>query len=257
MFPILAEIGPVKLYSYGLMMAIGFWVATQIASRHFKSRGGDPELFWKLALISFVIALVTSHLWWWAREALAGRAGARELVSGAGHVWFAGLIGGLIAAWWLARRHRLSVLDLLDSATLAMPLGHALGRVGCHLAGDGDWGRVTDMSWGVAYPKAIAGWPHEPGVVVHPTSLYEAAAYTLVFGGLFVSRRSFGRGALLGASLVLTSIARFIIEFWRLNATVALGLSEAQIVAVVLCLLGATLWFRGSRKADPMAAGSG
>jgi phosphatidylglycerol:prolipoprotein diacylglycerol transferase len=245
MFPVFAEVGPIKLYSYGLMMAVGFWVATQIASRDFKRRSGDPDLFWKLALISFVTALLTSHLWWWAREATAGRAGRAELLSGSGHVWFAGLIGGLLAGWWLARRHRLSVLDLLDSAMLAMPLGHALGRVGCHLAGDGDWGRVTDVPWGVAYSNAIAGWTHEPGIVVHPTALYETAAYTLVFIGLFASRRRLGRGALLGSSLVLTSVARFIIEFWRVNPSVVWGLSEAQIIAVALCLIGAPLWFRG------------
>jgi len=244
MIPVLAEFGPVKLYSYGLMMALGFWVGAQIGSREYARRGGDREDFWRLALYCFVASLLTSHLWWWAREAMAGRAGRAELLSGSGHVWFAGLIGGLATAWWLARRRGIDPLALLDGAALGTPLGHALGRIGCHLAGDGDWGRVTDVAWGVAYPQGIAGWSHPPGVKVHPTSLYEAAAYALVFGLLLARRKKAGRGVLLGQFLVLTSVARFAIEFWRVNPPVAAGLSEAQWVAIGLCLLGGVLWTR-------------
>ena len=247
MIPVFFEIGPVKLYSYGLMMALGFWIGTQIASKEYERRGGNGELFWRLALYSFLSALVTSHLWWWAGEAFKGRVGTAELFSGSGHVWFAGMIGGMLVGWWLTRRHKLDSLTVLDSAALGLPLGHALGRIGCHLAGDGDWGTVTEAPWGVAYKKAIAGWPHPEGVLVHPTPLYETAAYGLVFIGLLVFKRRFGPGGLLGACLVLTSIARFAIEFWRLNPDVALGLSEAQLVAVALAGIGAFLWLRSRR----------
>jgi phosphatidylglycerol:prolipoprotein diacylglycerol transferase len=254
MIPILAEFGPIKLYSYGLMMALGFWVGAQIGSREYARRGGDADEFWRLALYCFVGALATSHLWWWAREAAAGRAGRAELLSGSGHVWFAGLIGGLLTGWLLSRRRGLDPLTVLDGAALGTPLGHALGRIGCHLAGDGDWGQVTEAPWGVAYEKGIAGWTHPPGVTVHPTSLYEAAAYTLVCGALFALRKRSGRGMLFGSFLVLTSVARFAIEFWRVNPPVALGLSEAQWVAIALCIVGAFLWTVG-RRASLHASG--
>ena len=244
MIPILAEFGPVKLYSYGLMMAVGFWLGTLIASGEYKRRGGDPDLFWKAAFYCFLIALATSHLWWWAGEARAGRAGLSELASGSGHVWFAGMLGGMISGWWLARRYKLDGLEVLDCAALGLPVGHALGRVGCHLAGDGDWGRVTEVPWGVAYPDAISGWPHAPGVVVHATPLYETAAYLLVFVGLLFYRPHAGRGGLLGACLVFTSLARFAIEFLRLNPVVAFGLTEAQLVAAALVVIGSVLWMR-------------
>ncbi len=241
MIPILAEIGPVKLYSYGLMMALGFWLGAQIAGREHERRGGDADRFWKLALLSFVAALATSHLYWWGREALSGRAEIAELLSGSGHVWFAGMIGGLLTGWWLVRRFELDAFDVLDSAGMGLPLGHAIGRIGCHLAGDGDWGRVTEMPWGVAYERAIAGWPHPPGVAVHPTPLYETGAYTAVFLLLWGVRRRTPPGALLGASLVLTSIARFLIEFWRVTPVVGAGLTEAQWVAIGLTIVGAAL----------------
>jgi len=248
MIPVFFEIGPVKLYSYGLMMALGFWIGAQIASKEYQRRGGNADLFWRLALLSFIAALLTSHLWWWAWEALNGRAGAAELFSGSGHVWFAGMIGGLVVGWWLTRRHKLDSKSVLDSAALGLPLGHGLGRIGCHLAGDGDWGKVTDVPWGVAYENAFVGWPHAPGVVVHPTPLYEAGAYGLIFVGLLISKKRFGPGGLLGACLVLTSIARFIIEFWRVNPEVLWGLSEAQMVALVLTAIGARLWLSAGAK---------
>lgn len=247
MIPIFFELGPVKLYSYGLMMALGFWLGTQIASKEFARRGGNADVFWRVAMFAFVAALVTSHLWWWVQEARRGRAGLDQLLSGSGHVWFAGMIGGLLVGWWLTRRYAMDSLTALDSAGLALPLGHGLGRIGCHLAGDGDWGTVTDLPWGVAYEKAIAGWPHPPGVTVHPTPLYEATAYGLIFIALWFTRSRLERGALLGASLMLTSIARFVIEFWRLNPEVALGLSEAQLIAVGLAAIGAHLLLRARR----------
>jgi phosphatidylglycerol:prolipoprotein diacylglycerol transferase len=251
MFPVIARIGPITLYSYGLMMAVGFWVAAHLAGREYGRRGGDPERFWKLALYCFVAALVTSHLWWWIGAFRAGTADAGDLLSGSGHVWFAGLVGGLANGWWLARRLSMDRLQVLDSAALGIPIGHAFGRIGCHLAGDGDWGRVTDVPWGVAYEDAIIGWPHAEGVVVHPTPLYEASAYTLVFGLLWLYRRRAGAGALLGACLVLTSIARWTIENWRLNPIVALESTEAQLVSIVLFAVGAWLWLRSRRLLDP------
>lgn len=247
MIPVFFEIGPVKLYSYGLMMALGFWIGAHIASKEYARRGGNADLFWRVALLSFISALLTSHLWWWSGEALKGRAGTAELLSGSGHVWFAGMIGGLLVGWWQTRRHKLDSLTLLDSAALGLPLGHGIGRIGCHLAGDGDWGTITDAPWGVAYENAIAGWPHPPGVLVHPTPLYETASYGLIFVGLLLFKHRFGRGGLLGACLVLTSVARFVIEFWRLNPEVAFGLSEAQLVAIGLAAIGARLWLRAGR----------
>lgn len=254
MIPIFFEIGPVKLYSYGLMMALGFWLGAQLGSKEYARRGGDADLFWRLALYSFISALVTSHLWWWISEAARGRAGAAELLSGSGHVWFAGMIGGMVVGWWLTRRHKLDSLVVLDSAALGLPLGHGLGRIGCHLAGDGDWGTVTEAPWGVAYKNAIAGWPHAEGVLVHPTPLYEAGAYGLIFIGLLLFKPRFGRGALLGACLVLTSVARFIIEFWRLNPEVVLGLTEAQLVALGLAAIGTRLWLTATPNGAPSKA---
>ncbi len=252
MYPILAQIGPITLYAYGLMMAIGFWLATEVASREYARRGGDPSAFWRLALVAFLVALVTSHGYWWLREAAAGRAGVRELLSGAGHVWFAGMIGGLIAGWLLLRRRRMSTLDALDSAGLGLPLGHAIGRIGCHLAGDGDWGTITDVPWAVSYERGLAGWPHPPGVEVHPTPLYETIAYLIVFAALWTWRRRLDGGALLGTSLITTSVARFAIEFWRVTPVVAAGWTEAQWVALALVTIGAVLLIRARRAAAPI-----
>jgi phosphatidylglycerol:prolipoprotein diacylglycerol transferase len=140
----------------------------------------------------------------------------------------------------------------LDSVALGAPVGHALGRVGCHLAGDGDWGTVTAGPWGVAYENAFIGWPHPPGVRVHPTSLYEAACYLAIFALLWgVRRRLEDRpGALLALYLVLAAPARFAIETIRIDPEVLWGLTQAQLLSIALFAAGAVwLWRRRARSA--------
>jgi phosphatidylglycerol:prolipoprotein diacylglycerol transferase len=107
------------------------------------------------------------------------------------------------------------------------------------LAGDGDWGPPTTLPWGVAYTKAIIGWDYPPGVRVHPSALYETIAYTLIFAILWRYRTvPHAPGALFWGYLVLSSLARFLIEFLRINPPLAFGLSEAQMISIVLMAIG-------------------
>jgi len=140
-------------------------------------------------------------------------------------------------------------------------IGQALGRIGCHLSGDGDWGMPTTLPWGVAYPNGIVGWNGNtvlkldsqnhlvsgfyPGVRVHPAPLYEAILYTIIFLFLW-SRRKGTRvpGQLFFLYLMLAGAARFMVEFLRVNSRVFMGLSEAQLIAIVMMTLGTSLYLR-------------
>jgi phosphatidylglycerol:prolipoprotein diacylglycerol transferase len=116
----------------------------------------------------------------------------------------------------------------------------ALGRIGCQLAGDGDWGAVSDVPWAMAYPHAIVGWPHPPGVRVHPTPIYEMLAYFAVFALLWsLRKRPHPDGTIFWWYLVLAPAARFVIEFYRINPPLALGLSAAQWFSLLLVGIGA------------------
>jgi len=127
-----------------------------------------------------------------------------------------------------------------------------LRRLGCQLAGDGDWGRETTLPWGMAYPNAIVGWDYPPGVRVHPTPLYEFAAYTAVFLFLWSIRtRPLRDGTLFWLYLVLACGARFAIEFIRINPPFALGLTQAQVTSLALVAIGAWQLVVSSRPASP------
>jgi phosphatidylglycerol:prolipoprotein diacylglycerol transferase len=141
----------------------------------------------------------------------------------------------------------------------ALVIGQALGRIGCLLSGDGDWGMPTRLPWGMQYPNAIVGWNGNtvlkldsqnhlvsgfyPGVHVHPTPIYEAVLYTIIFSFLW-SRRKKTKvpGQLFFLYLMLAGAARFMVEFLRVNPRVFMGLSEAQLIAIVMMVLGASLY---------------
>ena len=141
----------------------------------------------------------------------------------------------------------------MDAGAPAIALGHAIGRIGCHLAGDGDWGPPTTLPWGVAYTRAIVGCDFPPGVRVHPTPLYEMIAYLLVFAILW-SRRTAPRqpGSLFWGYLLLSGTARFLLEFVRVNPPFLFGLSEAQVISVFLVAVGAFMLMR--REEHPAVA---
>ncbi|HWO43877.1 MAG TPA: prolipoprotein diacylglyceryl transferase family protein, partial [Candidatus Eisenbacteria bacterium] len=121
--------------------------------------------------------------------------------------------------------------------------------LGCHVAGDGDWGTVTDVPWGVAYTNAIIGWvhpltgePYPPGIRVHPTPIYEFLGSLVVFGILWRLRlKDLPKGTVAWAYLVLSGLARFLVEFWRVNPEVAFGLTEAQLFSIASMVFGGAM----------------
>lgn len=246
MYPVILELGPVRIYSFGLMMALGFLAATYLTGKEFERRGYNGEIASSLVLWAAIGGLVGARLWnlvddW--NGFLADPIGA--VFTGAGFTWYGGFLGGFVMVTIGLRRHGIPWAVGADSIAPGMVLGHAIGRIGCQLAGDGDWGAVTTVPWGMAYPKAIVGWDYPPGVVVHPTPLYEAAAYTAIFAFLWSIRRyDFPRGTLIALFLVLSPLARFLVEFVRINTRVLGPLTEAQLMSLVLVLLGAAQLFR-------------
>lgn len=246
MYPILFKIGPFTIYSFGVLMALGFYVASMASAREYQRRGGDPEPMWNLLVWIFVSGLVGSRLLSLVNDPVAVlRDPLHEILAGAGFVWYGGLIAGTAAAFFLARRSGIAFGTLVECTAPGLAIGQAIGRIGCHVAGDGDWGVPTNVPWGVAYTHAIVGWDYPPGVRVHPTPLYEAAAYTLVFALLWrLRKRNPPDGTLFSVYLVCASLARFGIEFIRINPKVALGLSQAQWIALTLMTCGAAWLLR-------------
>jgi phosphatidylglycerol---prolipoprotein diacylglyceryl transferase len=259
MYPVLLHLGPLTIYSYGLMMAFAFLTAGYLTGRELSRKGFNGEL--------------ASTMVFWA--AIGGLAGARvfaifddwngfvsdpvhTIFSGAGFVWYGGLLGGFLAVSWTIRQHHLPWLTTVDCIAPGLVLAHGIGRIGCQLAGDGDWGRETTLPWGMAYPNAIVGWHYAPGVRVHPTPLYEFVAYAAICAFLWsIRKRPQPDGTVFWWYLLCTATARFLIEFVRINPTMAFGLSEAQWISVILFAIGAwkllSVWGAAVQTAAPLS----
>jgi len=265
MIPILLRLGPIHLfghplaltiYSYGLMMALGFIAADLAIAAECRRRAIDPDYATAVVLWAAVGGLIGARLYDVFDNWQLYMADPIAIVfSGSGFVWFGGFIGGIAAAYLVSRHYRVQFGITADMCGPALAIGQALGRIGCHLSGDGDWGLPSRLPWAVAYPKAIVGWgpqtvlklgPHHelvsgyfPGVRVHPTPIYEAILYTGVFIVLWSMRRRGGvPGRIFYLYLLLLGACRFMVEFLRINPRVFWGLSEAQLIAIAMMVTG-------------------
>jgi phosphatidylglycerol:prolipoprotein diacylglycerol transferase len=246
--PVLFSIGGHDVWAWGTLVAIATAVGWFVVHRDLARKGVPAGLALSLACWGLLGGLVGARLWVAAHRAATLGAVSLRLLTGGGFAWYGGLAGGVLATLLPIRRAGVPWLGVADSAALGLGLALAIGRVGCHLAGDGDWGTPTRVPWGVAYPNGIVPWPHPPGVVVHPAALYESAASIALFAALWRVRARLARpGTLFAWYLVLAGAIRFAIEFVRTNPPVLAGLTEAQWASAALGVGGALWLGRASR----------
>ena len=250
MLPTLFQIGPLKIHSFGFMMAMSFLVTTILAGREFRRRGLDPEYANEAGLGTMIGGVLGAKIYFLVDHVHDLLADPLAMIfSGSGLTWYGGLIGGALGALLVARWRGIGALRLCDIAAPLLSLGYAIGRVGCFLNGD-DYGRPSGVPWAMAFP---AGTP--PTLVrVHPTQLYEVIAGLLMFLMLTgLKSRVTRTGALFGLYLVLAGIERFLVEFIRTNDPVLLGLTTAQWFSLGLIVGGG--WLYGSRgPREPVSA---
>lgn len=250
MYPILFEL-PIlgwPISSFGAMMAIGFLVGYWIALPRMREEGLDPEAAANLLIYIMLGGVLGAKLYYavdfWWRE---GVPFFDSLFSRGGLVFYGGLIGGALGGYIGCRTLGVPVVPFANAAAISLAVGQAIGRIGCFLVGD-DYGRATDLPWGVAFPQGLPPVDHP----VHPTMLYETLWLMPVSAYLWWRRRR--SRSLMGEYLVLNGIGRAVIEHWRLNARVALDLSEAQWIGVALVVFGAVLIVRGRPASSPSGA---
>lgn len=240
MIPDSLHIGPLSIHIFGVLLAAAFLAAGHVLGKELGRKGYDPEVASTALLWGAAGSLVGARLWlvlenWpaFVRDPIV------VLFMGSGFVFYGGLVGGALAVTLVFRVHQIPWWRGADAVAPALVLGQAIGRVGCQLCGDGDWGKVTDVPWGMAYPYAVVGWPHPPGVFVHPTPVYESIAYLIVFTWLWHRRKdALPDGSIFCWYLLLAPLARFVVEFWRINSIVALNLSAAQLTSLTLMTIG-------------------
>ena len=139
---------------------------------------------------------------------------------------------------WAAWRGILG-LGLLDLASVPLAMGYAIGRIGCQVAGDGDYGKASSLPWAMSYRHGTV--PTPPGVKVQPTPIYETLAMGLVAWWLWRMRDRFRPGALFAFYLVLLGLERLLVEFVRRRHRVAIGLTAPQLESIAV-LVAAAVW---------------
>jgi len=252
MFPYL-HIWHFQLNSFGLMLWLASVAAAFVMDRNFKRAGINSDAVGMVA-VAALLGIVGAKLWHVIDTPVEFREyGWRVLWDTAGFAWFGGLLFGISAlafqGWWA----KIGILKTLDLASPAAAIGYGIGRIGCFLSGDGCYGIPTTLPWGMSFPNGI-----EPTFArVHPTPLYELGAGLVV--GLWLWLRGgkpHGTGSIVGQYLVLTGIARFLVEFVRRNPKIIWGLSNAQLASLGSVLAGAALvWWAARRPViDPDAA---
>ena len=238
------QIGPLELKTFGICFAAGFAAAGLLAARRFRELGLPVDWAYELIFVGLAGGFVGARVdyviqnWDSASDDLLGAA-----FSGSGLVWIGGVIGGAIAVlawgWWRG----FFGLRLLDFTAPLIAIGYAIGRVGCQLSGDGDYGEASDLPWAMAYPDGTEPITTE----VHPTPIYESLAMGLVAFVLWRLRDRLRPGLVFALWLVLTGLERLLVEFVRRNDPVALGLTLAQLVSVAMLAAGAA-WLVRARQ---------
>src|SRR6188472_2863440 len=220
MYPRLFELGPITVYTYGVLLAAAYLFGLKLAMNRAKARGLDANRVLDLGIYIIISALIGAKLLLLITDFRAFTANPRELLTLArsGGVFYGGLILAVVVALWYIRKVGLPLWTTCDVFAPGIALGHVVGRFGCFFAGC-CWGKPTDVPWAITFtnPYAAANVGAPLNIPLHPTQLYEAGAEALILAVLLATE-SRGRrypGRTFWFYMLLYAISRFIIEFYR------------------------------------------
>jgi phosphatidylglycerol:prolipoprotein diacylglycerol transferase len=226
-----------SIKTFGVTFALGFIACWGLVARRLRELGKPADWSYELIFASLVGGVVGARAYYLiqnydrVRHDLLG-----SVFSGSGLVWYGGAIGGAIGVLAWMRWRRALNLVMLDMSATALALGYAIGRIGCQLSGDGDYGIRSSLPWAMGYPHGTV--PTPPGVRVQPTPIYETAAMCLLAYLLWRLRDHVRPGVVFALYLVLSGLERFLVEFIRRNSEVLGGLTAPQLESLALCAAG-------------------
>ncbi len=261
-YPFTLQLGPLTITGYGLMMMIAFLMAGWAIQVDLRRRGMNEDYAADIVFAAVIGGIIGAKLWY---VLLSGE--WNSLFRRGGFVWYGGFLGGLATVVLNGWRKGVAPRWTLELTAAALPLGHALGRVGCFLVND-DYGIPSTLPWAMKFPDGLppttvanleqmhVTFPPNADptqlVAVHPTQLYETAALLFVFWWLWRRRdHRHGPGWLFGLYLVLGGAERFLVEFVRAKDDRLLGpLTLAQVTSAILMIAGLYL-MRRYRAPEP------
>lgn len=291
MIPVLFEIGEIRVYSFGVMMGLSFLIGNYLFAKEMCRRGIAEEIAGTVTLLALIAGVAGAKLFslfenW---EAFIANP-INEMFSASGLTFYGGLIMAIIAIFFYLRAKKIPFIRVADAASPALIMAYGIGRIGCQLSGDGDYGIPSKLAWAMTYPEGTVptngyisqaaggmlselgrlyeqmyGGPVPDQVPVHPAPVYETLASLAIFAVLwfYFRKRPMPAGKVFAIYLILAGMERLLVEFIRLNP-LYLGLSQAQWISVAMIVVGAFMLYkrRGAApedfsKADKRSARAG
>ncbi len=262
MQPILLDLDFIQIRSYGLLLAISFFVGILLGGRRAKERGIAPQIVMDLGVLIIIASIVGARLLYVVFH-LDQYTNPLQLFAiwEGGATFYGGFIGAILASYFYVQHKKVSFFRMFDVLVPSIALGLFISRFGCFLSGC-CFGKPTDLPWGVHFPHdspagvAAAEYAARHGLVdvaLHPAQVYSALYGLIIFVTLMLvdNRLKERRGALTGLFLIMYGVARFSIDFVRLYEDNALwgGLTFNQYISIGMLLLGAYFMRRKSNVA--------
>jgi phosphatidylglycerol---prolipoprotein diacylglyceryl transferase len=269
MYPELFKIGPLTVYSFGLMLGIAFILSSYLLTKEIERRNLGSNLATEVTLLAIIFGIIGSKLFYlFENWDLFINNPIGQAFSPGGLTFYGGLILAIIAIWIHVKRKSIPFLFIADAASPSLALAYGIGRIGCHLAGDGDYGIPTNLPWGTNYEHGTVPpslmfrgseiAKHYPGGIVpdntplHPTPIYEFLIMLLIFWILWsLRKKDWADGRLFMLYLILAGIERFFVEFIRLNDRILFGLTEAQVISLLLIFVGSIGFYYYTTTKNP------
>jgi phosphatidylglycerol---prolipoprotein diacylglyceryl transferase len=240
MYPYI-HLGPLTVGTFGLMLWLAAVCAAWVLHLNFRRFHVEADAISVVAFVT-VIGVIGAKLWHVFEDPSAlFQDPVGMLFDRAGFAWYGGLIAGILTLMWQGRAAKTGALGMLDLAAPAAAVGYGVGRIGCLTSGDGDYGIPTSLPWGMSFPHGLVPTTQH----VHPTPIYELIA-ALIIAFILWQRGKRPAGEITGDYLVLSGLARFLVEFIRINPRIYFGMSNAQVASIGSMIVGIAMivWAR-------------
>jgi phosphatidylglycerol:prolipoprotein diacylglycerol transferase len=246
------EILGISIKTFGVMFALGFLACGFVVARRLRELEEPVDWAYEITFSALLGGVIGARAYYIIQNYSRVRHDLlASLFSGSGLVWYGGAIGGAIGVLaWMRWRDALE-LRMFDMCATALALGYAIGRIGCQVSGDGDYGIRSSLPWAMGYPHGTL--PTPPGVRVQPTPIYETVSMCLLAFLLWHLRDRVRPGVVFALYLVGSGLERFLVEFIRRNKEVLVGLTAPQIESLVLLAIG-LVWLASMLRRGGVAA---
>jgi phosphatidylglycerol:prolipoprotein diacylglycerol transferase len=228
----------ISIKTFGVAFALGFLSCGAVVARRLRELGRPTDWAYEITFAALLGGVIGARAYYLIQNysTLHGSI-VGNIFSGSGLVWYGGAIGGAIGVVGWMRWRQVLELKMFDMCATALALGYGIGRIGCQVSGDGDYGIRSSLPWAMGYPHGTV--PTPPGVRVQPTPIYETVTMCMLALVLWQLRDRVRPGVVFALYLIGSGLERFLVEFIRRNKEVLIGLTAPQIESVVVFVIGA------------------